>query len=201
MLVSHVPGGWTAPRSLEELLDPEVMSIPGMAPLVPRFSMLVEDLEGLSNDDLQGRSLGAFQQLALWLLRDSRDSRRLLSNFDAWIPVMERAGPVRPDGHPLRVLFVYMYRVIDPRDREDLRAKIRKLSVPIQEVTMSIADQIHDEGFAEGRIATLRDLLMYKFRALDAGAEARLQTASPEAIDRYLRRVLTADSLAAVFED
>jgi hypothetical protein len=28
-----------------------------------------------------------------------------------------------------------------------------------------------------------------------------LQTAAPEAIDRYLERLLTADSLAAVFED
>ena len=56
------------------------------------------------------------------------------------------------------------------------------------------------EGIAEGRIATLRSLLIFKFQTLDAAAEARLQAATPEAIDRYLRRLLSADSLAAVFE-
>jgi hypothetical protein len=40
-----------------------------------------------------------------------------------------------------------------------------------------------------------------KFSALDASAEARLQAATSEAIDRYLQRVLTADSLAAVLAD
>ncbi len=32
-------------------------------------------------------------------------------------------------------------------------------------------------------------------------SEARLKAAPPEMIDRYLQRVLVADSLAAVFED
>jgi len=74
---------------------------------------------------------------------------------------------------------------------------------------MTIAEQLHEEGRArgreegreEGRIATLRSQLLFKFRALDAAAEALLQAATPEAIDRYLQRVLFADSLAAVFAD
>ena len=49
----------------------------------------------------------------------------------------------------------------------------------------------------------LRNQLLFKFnvQSLDATYEARLLTATPEAIDRYVQRVLTADSLAAVFED
>jgi hypothetical protein len=46
----------------------------------------------------------------------------------------------------------------------------------------------------------LRDLLRYKFKTLDAATEARLQTATPAAISRYFRRLLTADSLAEVFK-
>ena len=58
-------------------------------------------------------------------------------------------------------------------------------------------------GRAEGRIAALRSLLSSKFgsRALDATCEARLRAATPAAVDRYLERVLFADSLTAVFED
>jgi hypothetical protein len=49
----------------------------------------------------------------------------------------------------------------------------------------------------------LRSQLSAKFgaQALEAAYEARLQAATPAAVDRYLQRVLVADSLAAVFED
>jgi hypothetical protein len=63
---------------------------------------------------------------------------------------------------------------------------------------MTIAEQLHEEG----RTAALRDLLAFKFgsQAVDR-YEATLRAATPDAIDRYLPRVLTADSLVAVFED
>jgi hypothetical protein len=47
----------------------------------------------------------------------------------------------------------------------------------------------------------LRSLLVLKFGALDATAEARLRAASAEAVDRYLERLLAVGSLAAVLED
>ncbi|HEX3478361.1 MAG TPA: hypothetical protein VHT91_25245 [Kofleriaceae bacterium] len=76
---------------------------------------------------------------------------------------------------------------------------------------MTIAEQLieegmqkgRQEGLAEGQIATLRRLLMFKFKlqTLDPASEACLQAATPEALDRYVERVLTADSLAEVFAD
>jgi hypothetical protein len=83
VLVSHVRGGWTAPRAFEDLFDPDVMALSGIAALVPRFSMIVVDLAQLSNDDLAGRQLGAFQKLALWLSRDARDPVHPLASFDS----------------------------------------------------------------------------------------------------------------------
>ena len=48
----------------------------------------------------------------------------------------------------------------------------------------------------------MRSQLIFKFElpALDERYEARLKAATPDAIDRYLQRVLVAESLAAVFE-
>jgi len=78
---------------------------------------------------------------------------------------------------------------------------------------MTIAEQLHRQGrrkgleagikkgFRKGRIDTLRSLLIFKFKTLGARYEARLRAASPEEIDRYLQRLLTADSLAKVFKD
>jgi hypothetical protein len=59
VVVSHEPGGWTAARAFEDLFDPAVMALGGLAALVPRCSMIVEDLMQLSNADLAARSLGA----------------------------------------------------------------------------------------------------------------------------------------------
>jgi predicted transposase YdaD len=213
VLVSHVPGGWTAARAFEDLFDPKVMALAGLAALVPRCSMIVEDLMQLSNDDLAARPLGAFQKLALWLLRDARDSARLLDSFDVWIPAMLELERTRSGRDSLGVLITYMFQVIDPVNEEELHAKIRELGPRIEEVTMTIAEQLHKQGRKkgreeglkkgrkEGRIAALRSLLIFKFQTLGARYEARLQAATPEAIDRYLQRLLTADSLAKVFKD
>ena len=205
VLVSHVPGGWTNARSLEELVDPAVLAIPGLAPLVPRSSMIVEDLAHLSNDDLKARSLAAYPKLALWLLRDARDPVRLLANFGAWRSAMIEVGQTRSGIDTLGVLITYMFRVVDPMYLDELRAKLQELGSSSEEVTMTIAEYLEEEGrkkgIQEGRILTLRDQLLFKFKTLDAGHEARLQAATSEAIDRYLQRVLIADSLAAVFDD
>ena len=204
LLVSHAPGGWTAARSFEELFDPELMAIPGVAGLVPRFSILALDLAGQSDEALRARSLAAFQKVALWLLRDSRDPSRLLGNFDAWAPMILEAGRIRGrDG--LAALFSYMFRVVDRVNHDELRAKIRELGARPQGVAVTIAEYLHEEGrkvgLEQGRVATLRSLLVFKFQALSDEHEARLKAADPEAIERYLQRLLTADSLAAVFAD
>src|SRR5215475_9901466 len=87
-VVSHVPGGWTTARSLDDMLDPVVMAVPGMAALVPRFSLIIDDLAHLSDDALRARSLEAFPTLVLWLLHDARDPERLLRSFDTWSSTM-----------------------------------------------------------------------------------------------------------------
>ena len=40
-----------------------------------------------------------------------------------------------------------------------------------------------------------------RLQALDAHHEARVRAATSEMIDRYFQRVVTMDSLAAVFDD
>ena len=229
VLVSHVPGGWTAARTFEELFDPDVLALAGLGTLVPRCSMIVEDLMQRSNADLAAWSLGAFQKLALWLLRDSRGTAHLMDSFDAWIPAMLELQRTRAGRDRFAILITYMFQVIDPMNLDELHAKIRELGSRSEEVAMTIAEYLREqgrkkgleeglkkgikkgrqegrqkgrqEGRQEGRIATLRSLLVSKFQTLGARYEARLQTASPEAIDRYFQRLLTADSLAKVFKD
>lgn len=208
--------GWPdpgRPRALafEDRFDRRVLAIPGMATLVPRFSLVLDDLAHLSDDDLKARSLGAFQKLALWLLRDARDAARLLESFDAWRTEMLQVLH-RPDGREaFATLITYLFRVIDPVHGHELHARIQQLGRRAEEATMTIADWLHQEGHKEGReegreegrVATLRSLLICKFKlqTLDDRYEARLRAVPAEALEGYLQRVLTASSLADVFED
>jgi hypothetical protein len=172
---------------------------------VPRASLLVEDLTDLSDTDLQARSLAAFQKLALWLLRDARDPVRLLDSFATWTAAMVELLTGPGGSESFATLIRYMFRVVDPVHREVLRAKIRVLGPRAEEIVMTIAEQLieegRQEGRQEGRVENLRRLLVVKFelQTLAPAYEACLLTATPEALDRYVDNVLTADSLAAVF--
>ena len=213
VLVSHAASGWTAAASFEQMLRPAVLAIPGLAALVPRCSMIVDDLAGRSDHDLQARSLPPFQKLALWLLRDARAPERLLACFDAWIPTILAAGQTRSGREALTVLVQYLFEVLEPMYFDAVRAKLHQLGTRSKEISMTIAEWLRElgrkqgreegreEGRRAGRVATLRSQLVFKFQALDAETEARLEAATSEALDRYLQRVLIADSLAAVFDD
>jgi len=116
-------------------------------------------------------------------------------------------------------LLEHMFRVVDPMHHDQLHAKVRQLGTHAEEIAMTIAEMWleqgreeglakgHKEGLAkghkEGQIAALRSQLAFKFGSptLDRRYEALLHAAMPDTIDRYLQRVLRADSLAAVFED
>jgi len=56
-----------------------------------------------------------------------------------------------------------------------------------------------NEGRNETRSEILHKLLALKFGELSPEAAAQIANATPEQLDRYLERVLFADSLAAVF--
>jgi hypothetical protein len=209
VLVSNVRGGWTWARSFEELFDPDVLALPGLVPLVPRVSMLTLDLAHQSDAALTARSLAAVQKLVLWLLRDARDPARLLASFDIWIPALLELNRNPSGREKLAVLIEYIVRVVDRVTWDIVHAKIDALGASARELTMTIAEQWQAEGRAEGRakgraegrLDTLRRLLVLKFGALDVASEARLQAASPKAVVRYLERLLTADSVAAVLAD
>jgi hypothetical protein len=148
-------------------------------------------------------SLPAHQKIALWLLRDAHSPAALLASFDTFAPLLHEAGHDRAGLNAHDELIRYMWKVSGPL-WEELEAKLRRLGHHFEEAIMTTAVSLLAEGRAEGRaqarIETLRDLLRFKFKLLDAASEARLQTATSAEIDRYFRRLLTADSLAEVFD-
>lgn len=126
VVVSHAPGGWTAPRNLHELIQPSPASFEGVSQLVPSFTMLVVDLAHLTNEDLKARELSAFPKLTLWALRDARDAHELLNNIQYWA---KEFGELleSPSGHDaVRRILRYLALVCEELHYAQFRAKLRE---------------------------------------------------------------------------
>ena len=61
---------------------------------------------------------------------------------------------------------------------------------------MTIADQLRREGYKEGKKETLLIQLGAKFGKVPRAVVERVNAASTAQIDRWIKRILTADSLA-----
>lgn len=123
VVVSHAPGGWTAARAFEDLFDPHPTSIPGLAELTPRFSLVVEDLAHVTNDDLKARALAAFPKLVLWAMRDARNTDQLLANLGHWGAAFKEALRTPHGMEAVRLLMRYIALVSDDLHLDQFRAK------------------------------------------------------------------------------
>ena len=174
IVIAHAPGGWTAPTSFHALLCPDPRSIPGVADLIPSFSLIVDDLSHLSNTDIKNRALELFPALALWALRDSRDSVRY-EKFHAKI------------------------REHIPEAEEEAMTIAEQLR---QEGMEKGRLEGRLEGRLKGRLeGRLEALITLRFGELAAEHTLRIEAATEEQLTRYLDQLATAKTLEAVFAE
>ena len=103
----------------------------------------------------------------------------------------------------------YLSLVCQDLDLEAFRGIIREHAPEVEVAVMTIAEQMRNEGAAEGlakgllagRIQVLAKLLILKFGAIGAEHDALISAATDEDLDRYVERVLTAETLSAVFAE
>lgn len=207
LVISHAPGGWTAPVSLHQMITPSPALV-GVAELVPGFEILVEDLAHLTNEQLKDLAMDAFPRLVLWALRDARHAERLLDNLEHWVDefdeVLTTASGVQAVGTILR----YLARVCEHLHYQQFRDKIRERLPEAERSAMTMAEELMEMGRAEGLAqadAALRQLLLKllvrKFGAVPPEHVAALEAGTPEQLERYAERIIMVDTIAAVFAD
>jgi predicted transposase/invertase (TIGR01784 family) len=205
VLVCHAPGGYTAPVEMQALFDPPPDSIEGLAPYVPHFRLLVEDLVHVTDEQLRARALAAFPMLALWLLRDARDNEKLRAKLASWTDTF-RAALQAPSGMQAMVqLLRYVYYVCPELQYREFRETIRNQLPESEEAIVTIAEQLIQQGRAEGRmegrVELLEQQILEKFGTLPPMLHERLVSATDEQFARWSRRVLRAETLDEIFAD
>src|SRR5690606_25978395 len=94
---SHVPNVRTQIRVLDSV-----------APHIPNFEFLVEDITHLSDEDISERMFEVYTRLVLFLLRDARSATTLMAKLPAWAESFSAALAAPNGADALYQLFRYI---------------------------------------------------------------------------------------------
>ncbi|HKY41324.1 MAG TPA: Rpn family recombination-promoting nuclease/putative transposase [Polyangiaceae bacterium] len=199
VVLHHSERGWSVARRVEDLFDQDLVALAGIAELTPRLSFMLDDLTELSDETLEARQLALEPLLALWALRDARSRKRLEQAIEHWVPLLARLFD-SPDGQQaLWTLLRYILTVADETAAQTLSRALLTTRPQAKDALMTLAEKWIAEGEArgkaEGKAETLRKLLILKFGELSETASRRLAVASEPDLDRWIERVLSAETL------
>ncbi len=220
VVVHHGPSPWQGPRSLRELIDVEHLP-PAMASAVlrhqPDLTFHLDDLAVQSEAHLTSRVASVLGQLALLCMQHLRDAdedeaeaalrrwRGLLATLhaatearDAFVTLIEYIATVTDlrRGRLQRI-----FAAVHPDAADTVMQTYGRLQrEALQEGLAQGRAEGEARGQAEGRAEILLGQLTARFGQLDEATKAQIQNAAPAEIEQWAIAVLSAPSLAAVFE-
>ena len=184
---------------LIELFHDAVVRDPSLRALAPRFPMFVEDLSQRSNAELQHLAPSSFPKLALWALRDARTPGKLPKTLDDWAHLLKELAATDDGLDALSLVLRHIANVGQEPLFEDFRDALEELTPEIGANMTTIAQRMRREGRSEGRIESLSELIALKFGALCDEDRGRLERASPEQLEAWTARILSANTLGELF--
>jgi len=211
LVLYHGMQPWRAPRRLSEMLVAPAGLLADLAPHTAECGFLLQDLSHVPDDQLKGTAL---LRMALLLLKHVHDPElpRLLPRWAAtWRQVLEASG-----WQGIRLVLKYVLESAEQVGVDDLRQLFRndlRLEAG-EDVVMTVADRLRAEGREEGREEGRQEgreegrkegkrlllrLLTLRFRELPEPVVAWVQGATPEELELWAERILTAASLDEVF--
>ena len=202
VVLHHSHSGWTAKVAFEDLIDVDATVLAEIAPYVPHFRCVLDDLGGESEEALRARAMSALGRLALWCLKNSRTPDLIVAQLGRWGELMRQVVRA-PDGMAaVGTIFGYMCAVDETYGPEELlRLVAREVGKEVEEAIVTTADMLRAEGRNEGlkaQRATLLKQLSQRFGVLPGDAVARITAAGQVELEAWFDRVLTAPTLAEV---
>jgi hypothetical protein len=204
VVISHDPKGWRGPRELVELLSESARQHAAVRRLMPNVRYIVDDLAHLSDAELRARALGAFPALVLWALRDARTPGQILRTFDHWADALTDTANAPHGRDALKQLFLYISTVAKKLTFDELTRRVAKLAPAAEEAIMTIAEQLRKEGLKQGleqgRRQALEKLMVLKFGPLSEAVAVRIRGADAGVVERWLERILVANTAEEAVE-
>jgi flagellar biosynthesis/type III secretory pathway protein FliH len=198
--------------------------------LIPRLSFVLDDLGKVTDEELERRALGLLPTLTLWAFRDVRNPARLARSLWRWVAAMTELGNAPNGREALWTILRYIAVVADRSVATSFSQAIAIAQTDMKDESMTTIAEMWEaqgeargraegeargraegeargraegeaRGRAEGKADTLRKLLTLRFGELSEATELRLAHASESELDRWVERVLTANSLGDAIGD
>jgi hypothetical protein len=164
VVLHHGEGGWTAARTVHELLPPAIVAMPEVAMLAPNAGFVLDDLAHLDDAAIAARTGDPALLTMLWLLRDGGDPERLHASLPRWQGPLARH--LDEDGASLsaRALVRYVIRRAAPATRVALEDFLHHTNAQAEAAFMNQKQTYGDiliqqgltqgltQGLAQGRV-------------------------------------------------
>lgn len=217
VVLSHDPRGWRSATRFEQLFDGDASLADLRRRFVPNFEFVLDDLAQATNDRLAARALPDIVALSLWALRDGRSQQAILQHIPFFAAFFERLAGGKSSEDAVDRLMQYLGQAAGEQSiaLTVFQAEIAKHSPSAGQVIMNSIEKLKEEGRSEGRSEgltrgraegraegqreMLRQALAEKFGPLSSAHEDAIVRADSDALNAYLKRAMTADSLDAVF--
>ncbi len=206
---------WTAAVEIAELLDtgglPRELTA-ALHAVQPRFRHFVVSLADRDPEQVRGMGLTLLGKVSLAALQflPGASHEQVVRAVVGWADVVRQLLQAPSGLEALAALSTYLWSTTSA-ETEPLLEVVERVVGEGEEIMKTAADRLRAEGKAlgkaeglaqgevAGRAALLARLLVARFGPLDAAMRARLEGASPAAIDEWAVRCLSASSLAEVF--
>jgi predicted transposase/invertase (TIGR01784 family) len=203
VVLHHSPAGWKAAVCFEDLLDVDEELLKTIAPYVPHFRFILDDISAVSDEQIRNRAITALGRLALWCFRHARTPEELIYGLGRWIDLVREVRRAPNGAAALAAIYRYIFSV---NERLSAKEFVKLLSQAVGEEgraeMASVAEQLREEGRREGVQLGQREMLLKLLRArfgeLSAAAIALVNAADVTELDLWLERALSASKLADV---
>ena len=216
IVVHHGASGWTAARSMRELLrlDADLEALLGDR--LVSMTLTIDDLARLTPEQIAARRASAQVRLVLGMLRDARMAESVGELLSRWAALVREALAEDPTLDAVVLVLRYISKVRDER-LDDVLDAARQIGQEAEEATMTLYERLiaegeakgiakgiakgKAEGMAEGEAKGMAALILRqlaRFGPISPEVAARVRAASVEELVAMADRMASAKSIAEV---
>lgn len=199
LVLYHGQQRWRAPARFHDLVAPLPAAL---APYVPQFRYALHDISPRGDAEIKGEVLTRLVQLALRHIYSDQPLERLRELLGLIEQVIDQPTALEI----LESLLRYYVQGTQRLDERDVRALLQEtrsgepiMQTFIDQYIQQGLQQGIQQGYRQGEAQALLRLVQVKFGPPGPAVEARIQRAEPAQLERWLERILTAESPDELF--